>query len=676
MHSKILVKHICGKKICPCVFRVKPLCIAALLAGLVVSPASFAANYIFNTDNLTLNGGATNLNGTLFTVRTLDGDHRAEFLFKGDLIFNPGDTVTAVGSRALSLYAGNDVMIGAGSIFNVSAAGQLSGVGGGSGGNGGENFSRPITGYGGSPGGIGGAGEPYWGAHFAYSGTSGAWGYAADGSSSQSGTNGSNGYNNAGGSGAGGLGGSYTGAGGLYGVGGGGGSGCGNGCSGYSGAPGGSGAWGQTGVNGQSGSSAAANTATGLVLSAGSGGGGGSSGGSGTSGANGGGGGGGGGGSTFWPWDGPGPNGGNGGAGGSGGAGGYAGFGGDGGGGGGAIEIHANGQITVAGSFAAQGGNGTSGAGGSSGGAPSGGFSGSAGGHGSVYYGGNGGNGGAGGYGGTGGNGGGGGGGSGGTVMLLGSVIDTAGVVVNTSGGSGAAGAGGNGRFVVGSNTGFDVGASLITGSRVESYDGARNTNPFIAGGVETPYIPHLSGGAEAYGVLAGMNVFSPEIQPLLGTIPSNAAAELVRLPIGPLGYNDDFKGYDMLLYVNLTNHALVNPRLGLDPSGSDETFLKPLLEGGLTHNPIFGGSGSPVVMHSLGAFGVYATLVPEGSNFFNAGFGGHSVGGFDLSHGAAARIFLDSHVNAIPEPSTYAMLLAGLGLLGFMVRRRKEVVV
>jgi len=29
--------------------------------------------------------------------------------------------------------------------------------------------------------------------------------------------------------------------------------------------------------------------------------------------------------------------------------------------------------------------------------------------------------------------------------------------------------------------------------------------------------------------------------------------------------------------------------------------------------------------------------------------------------------------ITAIPEPETYAMLLAGLGLLGFMARSRKD---
>ena len=31
------------------------------------------------------------------------------------------------------------------------------------------------------------------------------------------------------------------------------------------------------------------------------------------------------------------------------------------------------------------------------------------------------------------------------------------------------------------------------------------------------------------------------------------------------------------------------------------------------------------------------------------------------------------SNVSAIPEPETYAMMVAGLGLLGFMLRRRGQ---
>ncbi len=36
----------------------------------------------------------------------------------------------------------------------------------------------------------------------------------------------------------------------------------------------------------------------------------------------------------------------------------------------------------------------------------------------------------------------------------------------------------------------------------------------------------------------------------------------------------------------------------------------------------------------------------------------------------------LDSYVTPVPEPETYAILLAGLGLIGFMARSRKEMAV
>jgi hypothetical protein len=41
-----------------------------------------------------------------------------------------------------------------------------------------------------------------------------------------------------------------------------------------------------------------------------------------------------------------------------------------------------------------------------------------------------------------------------------------------------------------------------------------------------------------------------------------------------------------------------------------------------------------------------------------------------NLRFGLAGQVI---SVPAVPEPETYAMMMAGLGLMGFVVRRRKE---
>jgi hypothetical protein len=45
----------------------------------------------------------------------------------------------------------------------------------------------------------------------------------------------------------------------------------------------------------------------------------------------------------------------------------------------------------------------------------------------------------------------------------------------------------------------------------------------------------------------------------------------------------------------------------------------------------------------------------------------------FNLYTNGSKQDYLVASVTAVPEPETYAMMLAGLGLLGFTARRRTQ---
>jgi len=717
--------------------QLRKFMISALLAGLACAGSTFAATVTFDTDAGTINGVGSGgyFNGTQFFTSVVGGV--VQFRFAGDLNINASDTVVGVGSRGASLYAGNNANIGAGVTFNFSAIGSTAGAGGGAaaaGGAGGSGGVGGVSGASGSTSGTasdGGAGgvttcngalcltvtERYgdYGNNGSTGGTGGGGGTGAAGAA---GGPGLGGVNNPGAA-AGGAGGSAVGgpsgaSGGTPGSGAPGGAyaggipipllppvAAGDGQDGGIGGAGGAGAGGTTGNTGHSGGAGTSgtNAVTGLIISGGGAGGsgGGGSGGSGGSGGGGAGsgGGGGGGGSSSGIFDvtlngGAGGQGGLGGAGGAGGRGGNGAGGGAGGAGAGAFEIVANGRVNVGTgtSLLAQGGNGgapnsstqagrTLGSAGNSGSSGSGGGSGAGGGinvfsAGDGGAGGSGGNGGNGGTGGLGANGGAGGGGAGGTVKLFGSVVDASGASVDTSGGAGG-NAGADGRFIIGSNVAGGDPGSLI-GASVSSFAGPVDDNPFVKGSSDlTPYIADLAGGAELFGLLNGVNGNDLNLLALLGVIPTNAVGALLRLDVGSASYSDNYTGFDMLMFINLTSSGLINPMLGIDPSNTDTTFLTPLLTGGWATNPLFGGSGGFSALTLLDGFDIWATLIPDSGTIFNASLDGAGIQGLSgqyLANSQFAFISLNQPPS-VPEPGTFLLIVIAAFSLIWARRRR-----
>ncbi len=235
-------------------------------------------------------------------------------------------------------------------------------------------------------------------------------------------------------------------------------------------------------------------------------------------------------------------------------------------------------------------------------------------------------NGSAGGRGGSGGDGGGGGGGSGGTVKLVGSTVGGSGTI-DVSGGLGRNGGasfddGASGQLLVGANTvavGSSAAAALggasLTGSDTSSRAGTVSINPLIADAPSTPNIVGLPGGAEAFG-FTGHNandIFLANNMNLVESTPAEAFAGLARFDLGPSPFDDDYLGYDMLLFYSAKGSPLNDPMLGV----GEENYFVPLLEGGFANDPLFGGVGD-VDVAMMDGFSVYATLIPEGAEWFN----------------------------------------------------------
>ncbi|WP_193789042.1 PKD domain-containing protein [Zavarzinella formosa] len=331
--------------------------------------------------------------------------------------------------------------------------------------------------------------------------------------------------------------------------------------------------------------------------------------------------------------------------------------------------------------------------------------------------GGHGGDGGTGGNGGDGGNGGFGGGGGGGSVQLFGTAVYAdSGTKIDVSGGLNGDGSAGNGgRFQYGSNTNT-VNPSLTgVGNTYQAATGTVSQNPYIAGTPNTPVIAGLTGGAAAYGLVGDPTLLAalaadPTLTQTITSAPENAIASVTRQPM-PAGF-DQYAGYDLVVFANLTDIALPSPKLGITTGTADPTFQRDLQYDGLFHGgigdpsyhdflvnfqsesdsaKIFYQQNQPVPPHdgsidvgpartpyeseklgAIPAHGFYVTLVPHtdptGGQFVNASIAGETqnVSGASLANGQAHYIELPD----MPAPAdsgirNYTVKFSSMNALG-----------
>lgn len=99
---------------------------------------------------------------------------------------------------------------------------------------------------------------------------------------------------------------------------------------------------------------------------------------------------------------------------------------------------------------------------------------------------------------------------------------------------------------------------------------------------------------------------------------------------------------------------------------GSQTLTVEGYNDGVLVHSSALGVTPAAATF-SPGWTGIDELRITTGSDFANSVIGG------DGKHWALDNLTINESAAPIPEPETYAMMLAGLGLLGVVARRRRQ---
>ena len=79
-----------------------------------------------------------------------------------------------------------------------------------------------------------------------------------------------------------------------------------------------------------------------------------------------------------------------------------------------------------------------------------------------------------------------------------------------------------------------------------------------------------------------------------------------------------------------------------------------------------------PIGTGLFGLFRTFATYDPTNTSYTRAALDATGPASWQATPGTSTWLVRDAPVAAVPEPSTYALLLAGLTAVAFSVRRRR----
>jgi len=138
------------------------------------------------------------------------------------------------------------------------------------------------------------------------------------------------------------------------------------------------------------------------------------------------------------------------------------------------------------------------------------------------------------------------------------------------------------------------------------------------------------------------------------------------EVTVAPGSFADTFRfevpvGYTLVTSTVVSNNLL--PKFNIDPGSAYSLFSAGA-------DTVVGGADDTLVGGAWSFSG--ATGNSPNSSSVGSGWYYYKATGF-VSGTKAGHYSITSDVSAVPEPETYAMLLAGLGALGFLARRRRN---